>query len=79
MKKLLKCFTAALLLTNAFTAFAKDSGKKEAPQIEFTKPYEYRVITNEIKGVGSPYQSGDYVIFTAETGPRHIGITFDFE
>ena len=78
MKKLLKCFMASFLLTSTFTAFAKDSGKKEV-QIEFTKPYEYRVIANDIKGVGSPYQSGDYVIFTAETGPRYIGITFDFE
>jgi|GEM_PF-194982 len=73
-------FKFALFLLLTFTSieiFAKNSDKE--PEIIFNYPYEYRLISNDIKNVNKPYQKDDYIIFTQEKGPRHIGIAFDFE
>lgn len=77
MKKLFKIFLTMTIIFNTFSLFAKESGTPK--QTEFVYPYEYRVLANDIHGVTSPYQKDDYIIFTAEKGPRHIGIAFDFE
>ena len=78
MKNISK-FAALFFILNASFAFAKGSSQKKEPQIEFTYPYEYRVITNEIREVKEPFQKDDYIVFTSQDGPRHIGIAFDFE
>ena len=77
MKRYFKIFLMAAAFCNLCLAFAKDNKKPQ--NIEFTTPYEYRVIVNEIEGVTAPYQKDDYIVFTAKDGPRHIGIVFDFE
>ncbi len=40
---------------------------------------DYAEIVKTIKSVREPYLNGNYVIFTAESNVRHIGIAFDFE
>ena len=41
--------------------------------------YEYDNIVANLSGVGAPFVSGDYIVFTAENNARNIGIAFDFE
>jgi hypothetical protein len=41
--------------------------------------YELRVLISGIKSVGAPYIKGNYMVFTANGDPRHVGIAFDFE
>lgn len=65
------------MIVTGIEAFAKGSDK--GTEIVFTYPYEYRVLANEITCVGAPYQKDDYIVFTADDGPRHVGIAFDFE
>jgi hypothetical protein len=64
-------FTFILLFQLAFTAllFAEtgDDG------------YEKRVLISGLKTVGAPYIKGNYMVFTANGDPRHVGIAFDFE
>lgn len=79
MKRLFKIVLPLFLIMSGIPLFAKESSKKSAPEIVFKYPYEYRVIANDITSVKAPYQVDDYVVFTAEKGPRHIGIAFDFE
>lgn len=81
MKYFVKILSLSIILLNLVPAFAKGKpqGKKNSPDTEFKYPYEYRVAVNDIRGVSSPYQQDDYIVFTAEKGPRHIGIAFDFE
>ncbi|MCR5386532.1 MAG: isoamylase [Treponema sp.] len=81
MKRFVKFLMIILVLAGSTPVFAKakPQGKKNAPAVDFKYPYEYRVVANDIPGVDTPYQSDDYVVFTAEKGPRHIGIAFDFE
>lgn len=78
MKRIFTFFVLFFIFNISIT-FAKDSSQKTEEEIKFTYPYEYRVITNEIRDVTNPYQTGDYIVFTAEDGPHHVGIAFDFE
>lgn len=41
--------------------------------------YEYDMLVSSITGVGAPYISGDFIVFTAERSSRYVGIAFDFE
>ncbi len=41
--------------------------------------YDYNNLVTSIKGVSSPYISGDYIVFTAQYNSRFVGIAFDFE
>ena len=41
--------------------------------------YEYNNLINSINKVQEPIVTDKYIIFTAETGPRFVGIAFDFE
>lgn len=79
MKKFLKFVTFTLFTFISVLTFARNSKNEYEAQTVFKYPYEYRVISNEIRSVQAPYQQDDYIIFTAEKGPRHIGIAFDFE
>ena len=76
--KIKTIFAISLIFCTNFLIFAKPQEKK-SNEIIFKYPYEYRVIASKIKNVASPYQDGDYVVFTQKSGPRHIGIIFDFE
>lgn len=74
MKRFFKFIAAAGLFFTAFPAFAKS-----ADETSNNNSYEYKAIVNEITGVSSPYQADDFIVFTADKGPRQIGIVFDFE
>lgn len=41
--------------------------------------YTYSKLILSLRGTGAPYIKDGYVVFTAELGPRNIGIAFDFE
>lgn len=41
--------------------------------------YTYSKLIISLPGTGAPYIKDGYVVFTAELGPRNIGIAFDFE
>lgn len=41
--------------------------------------YNYGKLILSLKGYGAPVVRNGYVVFTAELGPRNIGIAFDFE
>lgn len=41
--------------------------------------YEYNNLINSINKVQEPIVTDKYIVFTAETGPRFVGIAFDFE
>lgn len=41
--------------------------------------YEYNNLINSISKVQEPIVTDKYIIFTQETGPRFVGIAFDFE
>lgn len=73
----LKISIFALLIFSVKTEFL--FAAEESPEANFKYPYEYRLAAGDIKKVGAPYQKDDYLIFTQEKGPRHIGIAFDFE
>ena len=36
-------------------------------------------INTEVKSVGSPVRYGDFIVFTADSDARYVGISFDFE
>lgn len=74
--KIYKIFVILFLICNISNLY---SAEKKDEEFVFTYPYEYRVITNDIKNVIPPFQKDDYIVFTHESGPRHIGIAFDFE
>ncbi len=70
MKRL---FLASVLALSALCApFAKEAAP--APDT-----YDYDMLVSNIPGVGAPYVSGDYVVFTAKRDCRYVGIAFDFE
>jgi hypothetical protein len=41
--------------------------------------YDREVIIAEINGLNEPYIKGDFIVFTARTHSRYVGIAFDFE
>jgi hypothetical protein len=41
--------------------------------------YDREILISEIGGVGEPYIKGNFMVFTARSEPRHVGIAFDFE
>ena len=41
--------------------------------------YEYNNLINSINKVQEPIVTDKYIVFTAETGPRFVGIAFDYE
>ena len=72
MKKFLKCFAVSAVIFSSAHGFAKDA----KPQ---TDTYDYDLTVTSITGVGAPYISGNYIIFTAENNCRSVGIAVDFE
>lgn len=45
----------------------------------YLRPYDLDKILREIKKPGAPVITEDYIIFTADTRNRYVGIAFDFE
>lgn len=41
--------------------------------------YEYNNIVAKLEKTSEPFVTEDYVVFTQKTGPRFLGIAFDFE
>lgn len=72
MKRFLKIFTAALLSLGA-AAFAQPTTLEEISSYELTN----RI--TEITEAQPPVITDRHIIFTEKTGPRYIGIAFDFE
>lgn len=62
----MKKFLILFMLISILPTWAQDS-------------YIYNNLTARIDKVGSPLVDGDYIIFTADSSSRHVGITFDFE
>lgn len=71
MKKLFTLVLSVLMATAL--SFAAEVQHMTDEQLDYAE------IVNSISKVRPPYLAGDKVIFTAESGPRHIGIAFDFE
>ncbi|MCQ2611138.1 MAG: glycogen-binding domain-containing protein [Treponema sp.] len=69
--------TLAVLFSTLIPVFAKEAKSENGYQ--FVNSYEYRLVAADIKQISSPYQQDDYVVFTADASPRHVGIAFDFE
>ena len=62
----MKKFLILFMLISILPTWAQDS-------------YIYNNLTARIDKVGSPLVDGDYIIFTADSSSRHVGIAFDFE
>lgn len=70
MKKIVLCLFLTFM---AFSAFAA----REATPAEDN--FEYDSIVMQMRGVKAPYETGDYIVFTAPRTSRQQGIAFDFE
>ena len=70
MKKL---FISIALCFSLASVFAKEASTEDNGN------YEYNSIILEMKGIKAPYESGDYIVFTAPKNSRQLGIAFDFE
>ena len=77
MKRVSKILTFSLIFTLGFSLYAKDN--KKTQQTEEKDLYEYNNIIAAINTAGEPVQKGNYIVFTAENGPRFVGIVFNFE
>lgn len=72
MKRLTIALTAGLLFAAGF-AHAEQAA---APEKDL---YEYNNIVSKLDESSQPYIQNNYIIFTEDTGPRFVGIVFDFE
>jgi len=70
--KFFAIWAAVLLLAQVQAGFAKE--KEPVYQ-----PYELDRLIHNIDSPGAPVVTEDYIIFTAETNHRNVGIVFDFE
>ncbi len=52
---------------------------KEAPVLPEKDLYEYNNIVAKLETPAEPVVTENYIVFTEKTGPRFIGIAFDFE
>ena len=75
MKRISKILAFSIFLAGGFISYAKNP--KKAP--EEKDLYEYNNIIANINKVQKPYVKGEYIVFTAESSPRFVGIVFDFE
>lgn len=70
--KRLKILTASIcMFLNTLFVFASDA--------EGLKKYFYDKIIHEIDHVQAPVITDDYIVFTADSSNRFVGIAFDFE
>ena len=72
-----KCkFFAVLGVLGVFLGLQDLFAKEKAPVYQ---PYELDKLIHEIEEPGAPVITEDYIIFTAGTDHRNVGIVFDFE
>lgn len=70
---IMKKFLALFLILSALPLLA-------VPAQETTlDSYTYNNLIARIDKVGAPFMVDDYIIFTADSSSRHVGIAFDFE
>lgn len=72
MKKFISFPLVLLLLTVSFALSAQQSNTPK-------DTYLYDKLVFSIPGAGAPQERDGYLIFTANSGPRTVGIAFDFE
>ena len=73
--KRLKTFLVTSFLLICATSFSI----AETKQTEEKDLYEYNNLVLSLSKPGKPIITDKYIIFTAESGPRFVGISFDFE
>ena len=71
----MKKFLALLLLISTLPVLALPAQVQESTPDSYT----YNNLIARIDKVGAPFMVDDYIIFTADSKPRHVGIAFDFE
>lgn len=65
--------SALILLSMCTSSLFADTSAEEQ------KTYEYNNLVFSLDHVNKPVVTDNYIIFTAESGPRFVGIAFDFE
>lgn len=70
----MKKFLVLFLLISVLPLAAKDLSQDLSYDT-----YTYNNLIALIDKVGSPIVEGDYIIFTADSSSRHVGIAFEFE
>ena len=74
MKRVSRAFAFSLLFTVAVSSFAKKT--ESIPEKDL---YEYNNIVANLVEAGGPKVLENFIVFTADAGPRFMGISFDFE
>ena len=67
----------SLLILAALVFFAGTAAAEKT--VESPYSFEYREIAQKLQGPTAPFEKDGCVIFSAELGPRYVGIAFDFE
>ena len=66
------------LLILAALAFLAGTAAAEKT-VESPYSFEYREIAQKLQGPSAPFEKDGCIVFSAELGPRYVGIAFDFE
>ena len=74
MKRVTKFLAFSLILAASQNAFAKKAAVQEEKDL-----YEYNNVVANITKAAPPRVLDTMIVFTAESGPRYVGIAFDFE
>lgn len=74
MKRLTRFLAFSMLVIGSTSAFAKKADAQEEKDL-----YEYNNIVANITQAKCPQVLDTRIVFTAESGPRFVGIVFDFE
>ena len=66
-----------LLFLAALAIFAGAAAAEKT--VESPYSFEYREIAQKLQGPSAPFEKDGCIVFSAELGPRYVGIAFDFE
>ena len=66
-----------LLFLAALALFAGAAAAEKTVESPFS--FEYREIAQKLQGPSAPFEKNGCIVFSAELGPRYVGIAFDFE
>ncbi|MBP5448103.1 MAG: isoamylase [Treponema sp.] len=67
----------SLLILAALALFVGTAAAEKT--VESPYSYEYRDIAQKLQGPSAPFEKDGCIVFSAELGPRYVGIAFDFE
>ena len=67
----------SLLILAALSLFVGAAAAEKT--IESPYSFEYREIAQKLQGPSAPFEKDGCIVFSAELGPRYVGIAFDFE